>query len=117
MSVNPSWSRFLALLEESQECEAVLQFECKGAFLKFRSKLIRVERPAWCSAEATRRFGVVPHHVALAFANGVRVNLYMRHVECVAHRDEGVVISFRGEENGKNSIAFYPMRLRKDFAG
>lgn len=112
-----SWARFLSVLEESQDCESVLQFECKGAFLKFRSKLVHVERPGTCSAETMRMFGVVPHHVTLIFANGVKINLYMRHVDSLDDRDEGMVISFKGDGGSKNNITFFPRRRRKDFAG
>lgn len=115
--MSQSWVRFLSLLEESQDRESVLQFECKGAFLKFKSKLVHVERPATCSVETMRLFGVVPQHVTLSFANGVKINLYMRHVEGVIHRDEGVVISFKGDDGSRNSVAFYPTSLRRDFAG
>ena len=115
--MSQSWARFLELLEGSRGCEAVLQFECKGAFLRFRSRLIAVERPAACSVETMRLFGVVPPHVGLAFANGVRVTLHMRHVEGVRHRDEGVVICFRGEDGGASSLAIYPATMRKGYAG
>lgn len=109
--------RFLELLDESRDSEAVLQFECKGAFLKFKSKLVSVERPLTCSVETLRLFGVLPQHVALSFANGVRINLHMRHIEGVIHRDEGVVISFRGDGGSKNSLAFFPATMRKGYAG
>ncbi len=115
--MSQSWARFLALLEDSQGCEVVLQLDCKGAFLKFKSKLVSVDRPAACSFETMRLFGVVPQNVVLTFANGVRINLHMRHVEGVEHRDEGVVISFRGDDGLRNKLAFFPASLRKGYAG
>lgn len=115
--MNLPWAHFLSVLEESQEQESVLQFECKGAFLKFRSKLVHVERPAALSAETMSRFGVVPHHVTLTFANGVRVNLYMRYVESIDRHGEGVEISFKGEGKSKYNITFYPQQQSEGFAG
>lgn len=113
-----TWANFLAELEESYDREAVIQFECKGAFLTFRSKLIDVERPSAFSTETINLFGVVPHHVTLTFANGVRLNLYMKHVEQVTRRGAGVVVSFRGEGNSKNSLSLLPPgNLRRRFTG
>lgn len=112
-----TWARFLILLDESLDLDAVVQFECRGAFLKFRSRLVRFDRPVTCSVENLRLFGVVPQHVTLIFANGVRINLYMRHVDAISDRDDGVVVSFRGDGGSRNSVAFLPRRMRKDFAG
>lgn len=107
-SLHLTWARFLGVLEESCDHDAVLQFECRGAFLTFRSRLVRVERPPAFSVETMSRFGVVPHHVTLTFANGVRLNLYMKHIENVTRRGEGVVVTFRGEGRCVNSVAFLP---------
>ncbi len=113
-----TWANFLAELEESYERDAVVQFECKGAFLTFRSRLVDVERPSAFSAETINLFGVVPHHVTLTFANGVRLNLYMKHVERVARHGDGVLVSFRGEGSSKNSLAFLPPgNLKRRFTG
>lgn len=103
-----SWARFLTDLEEGRDQEAVLQFECRGAFLTFRSKLIEVVRPAMLSTETMKLFGVVPTHVTLTFANGVRLNLFLKHVEKLVRRGDGVVVTFRGEHNSKNQIAIFP---------
>ena len=116
--MNVAWARFLAELDESCDREAVLQFECKGAFLTFRSRLTRIERPAAFSAETMSLFGVVPHHVTLTFANGVRLNLYTRHVQSVTRRGQGMVVSFRGRGGEVNSLTFLPPdEHRKRFTG
>jgi len=104
---------FLEELDARYDRDAVVQFECKGAFLTFKSRLVDVERPVAFSTDTVSRFGVVPHHVTLTFANGVRVNVYMKHVEEVSRRGTGVVISFRGEGGGKNVLSFYPAEQRK----
>ena len=89
-----AWSDFLIELEGRQGNEAIVDLECKGAFLRFRSRLVAVDRQLSCDAEAARLFGVVPQHVTLSFSNGVRINLYMRHVRGLRHYGDGVTIRF-----------------------
>lgn len=103
-----SWFQFLSELELRQGQEAVIQFECRGAFLKFRSRLAKVERSSPGSVETMSMFGVVPHHITLSFSNGVKINLYMRHIEEVSQRGKGVCISFKGEDDARNSIVLFP---------
>jgi len=114
--VHLSWPRFFLELDARQGSEAVIQFECKGAFLKFRSRLIRVDRPSSLSLEAMERFGVLPHHLTLRFANGVNVNLYTRHIEEVTLEHGAVVIAFRGEGTGKTCVTLLP-KAEPGFAG
>ena len=112
-----TWPDFLTELERKQGSEASVDLECKGAFLRFRSRLIEVERPAACNAETARRFGVVPQYVILLFANGVRINLHLRHVEGIRQQDGGVLIHFRGEGCSQSSIALYSEERRVWWAG
>lgn len=112
-----TWADFLKELEALRGHESHFQFECRGAFVTFRSKLLEVDRPAAFSVETINLFGVVPNHVTLTFANGVRLNLYMKHVESVTRRFGGVVVSLRGEGTGKNSLSFYPREQRRRFTG
>lgn len=111
-----TWPRFFSELEARQGSEAVIQFECKGAFLKFRSKLIRVDRPSSLSLETMERFGVLPQHLTLRFANGVSVNVYTRHIEEVALENEAVIIAFRGEGASRTCVTLLP-RAEQGFAG
>lgn len=112
-----AWPDFLTELEQRQGGEASVDLECKGAFVRFRSRLVDIDRPAACNAEAARRFGVVPQYVGLLFANGVRINLHLRHVEGIAYHDDGVVIQFRGDGCGRSSIALYSEERRTWWAG
>lgn len=101
------WPQFLLELDRRQKTDALVRFECRGAFLQFRSRLVAVERPVAFSAETMVKFGVVPYYVALEFANGVRINLCMRHVKAVFRKGRGLIVSFKSEEGTKsNSIAF-----------
>lgn len=112
-----AWSDFLIELESRQGNEAIVDFECKGAFLRFRSRLVAVDRTASCNAEAARRFGVVPQYVTLTFANGVRINLYMRHVRGLRHYGDGVTVRFCDESNAQSSIALYSRERGSGWAG
>lgn len=106
-SLQLAWGDFLSDLESREGSEAIVDVEWQGAFLRFRSRLIKVDRPASCNAEAARRFGVVPQYVTLSFANGVRINLYMRHVRSVKHYSDGIAVCFGGEPGRPSSIALY----------
>lgn len=113
-----SWSQLIIELESRLDQEAVIQFEMKGAFLTFRSRLIRVERPAAFSPETMNRFGVVPHHVTLHFVNGVRINVYIKHIERMAREEDGMIVSFRTDGNQKCSLSLFPReRRRQGYAG
>lgn len=112
-----AWPDFLTELERREGSEASVDLDCKGAFVRFRSRLVEVSRPFACNAEAARRFGVLPQYVALFFSNGVRINLYLRHVEGICHEDGGVVIHFRGEGYGRSSISLYSTQRRAWWAG
>src|SRR5690606_8386415 len=78
--VQLAWPEFLTDLEQREGSEASVDLECRGAFVRFRSRLVQVDRPKACNADAARRFGVVPQQVGLLFANGVRIIIHMRHV-------------------------------------
>lgn len=115
--VQLAWPEFLTDLEQREGSEASVDLECRGAFVRFRSRLVQVDRPKACNADAARRFGVVPQQVGLLFANGVRIIIHMRHVEGIVHEDGGVIVRFCGDGCGRSSIALYPADRQAWVAG